>query len=75
MGIRGAPGGLLAQTKLLDQLLIFPCVLALQIVEQLAALTDQLQQTTARMMILHVGLEMIGQPVDSRSKQRDLYFR
>src|SRR5205085_6006743 len=38
------------------------------------ALADQHQEPPARVMILPVGLEVVGQAVDSLGEQRDLYF-
>src|SRR5438128_7197152 len=66
---------LLAQAKLLDQLVIFPGVPALEIVEQLATLVDHFQQAAPGMVILDVRLEVVGQPVDAGRKQGDLHFR
>ena len=46
----------------------------LQVVEQLAPLTDHAQQTAARMVILGMCLEVFGQVRDTRSQQRHLDF-
>jgi hypothetical protein len=75
IGIQWVPRKSLAQTKLLDYLMILPVVFSLEVIEHLAALADELQQPTPRMMILDVRLEVIGQPVDAGRQQRDLDFR
>src|SRR5574343_363323 len=67
--------GLFAQTETGDQGAIALDVLALQVVEQLAALGNQAQQTTAGVMILGVLLEVWGQVVDASGQQRNLDFR
>ena len=56
---------LLAQSEPLDQRAVFVRVFALQIIEKLATLADHLQQAAARMKILDVGLEVLGQAVDA----------
>ena len=58
-----------------DQLGVTVGVLALQVVEQAAALADELQQPAARVMILRVRLEMFRQVVDALAEERDLDFR
>ena len=65
---------LLAQTEAFDQAAVTREVLALVVVQQLAALADHLEQTTAGVVILGVGLEMIGQAVDAGGQQCDLNF-
>ena len=57
--------------KALDELLVAPVVLALEIVEQPAALTDH-HQATPGMEILLVRLQMIGQILDALGQDRDL---
>ena len=63
---------LLADAEPLDQLGVAVGVLALQVVEQAAALADQLQEPAAGVMILDVCLEMFGQVVDAFAEERDL---
>src|SRR5882672_4586589 len=75
IGIPWPERKLLAQAKLLDQLVIFPVVLSLEVVEDLAALAHHLQQPAPRMMVLDVRLEVVGQPVYPGRKQGDLHFR
>src|SRR5689334_4115080 len=48
--------GLLADAERVDQLAVTIDVLRLEVVEQAAALADQLEETTARVVILRVGL-------------------
>src|SRR6185436_11175483 len=66
---------LLAQAKLLDQLVILPVVLSLEVIEDLATLADHLQQSAPRMMVLDVSLEVVGEPVYPGRQQGDLHFR
>src|ERR1700675_3059777 len=66
---------LLAQAKLLDQLVIFAGILALEIIEQLAALVDHFKQAAPGVMILHVRLEVVGKSVDAGREQRNLNLR
>src|SRR5690606_15594338 len=63
------------QAELFDQALVALVVLALEIVEQAATLVDQLQQATAAVVVLLVGLEVLGQLHDARGEQGDLDFR
>jgi hypothetical protein len=55
---------LAADAELLDQRLIARLVLALDVVEQLAALGNQLEQAAAGMVVLDVALEMLGEVGD-----------
>src|SRR5574337_27842 len=63
------------QAETADQRLVALGVLALQIAEQAAAMIDHLQKTTAGMVVFLVRLEMVGQLLDARGQQRDLYLR
>src|SRR5690606_41205795 len=45
-----------------------------QVVEQLAALADHLEQATTRVVVLAVLLEVAGKSVDASGEQRDLNF-
>src|SRR4029077_5537629 len=45
----------------LDQILVAPFVGALEIIEQLAALRNELEQAASRMVVVDVRLEMLGQ--------------
>src|SRR6266487_6204415 len=66
---------LLAQSKLLDQLVILPVVLPLEVIEDLATLAHHLQQPAPRMVVFDVRLEVVGQPVYPCRKQGYLHFR
>src|SRR5437660_11579166 len=68
-------GDLLAEAKLLDQLVIFPIVLSLEVIEYLATLAHHLKQSAPRMVILAVRLDVVGKPVYPGRKQGDLHFR
>src|SRR6478752_7574356 len=57
---------------LLEQRLVARLVLLLHIVEERAAGRDQLQEAATRMVVLHVGLEMVGEVGDAFRQDRDL---
>jgi hypothetical protein len=61
-----------AQLELLGNGLVTADVLALQIFEQAAALTDHHQQPAAGAVVFLVGLQMFRQMVDPLREQRDL---
>src|SRR5262249_36098021 len=63
------------QTQALDQCVVALVVLGLEVVEQTPALADELQQAAARMMILRVALEVLGEIGDALAQDRDLDFR
>lgn len=50
-------------------------VLVLQIVEQATSLPDQFQETSPRMMILGVGLEMLSEVANALAEQGNLDLR
>src|SRR5690606_18834120 len=62
------------QFELLDQRLVARLVLALEIVKQAAALRHQSKQATARMVVLLVALEVLGQVLDALRKDGDLHL-
>lgn len=66
---------LLSQAQPRDQIVISIDVAALQIIEQAAALADQLEQTPTRMIVFLVRLEMIRQFIDPLRQQRHLHLR
>ena len=70
----GALVKLFAEAELGDQVAIAGDVLPLEIVEQRTALVDHHEKTAARVIVLRVGLEMIGQRLDSAGEDRDLDF-
>src|SRR5690606_24978462 len=55
-----------AQAQPRDQVGIALLVLALEVVQQLAALRNHHQKATTRVVVLLVGLEMLGQRRDAR---------
>src|SRR6476659_3419203 len=65
---------LLADAQTTDQLRIAFRVLALEIVEQPSALADEFEKPPARVMVLRVGLEMLGEVIDALTEERDLNF-
>src|SRR5271167_2649316 len=67
-------GTLLPDVQALDQIGVALSVLRLEVVEQPPPAADQHQQTAARMMILRVGLEVLGEVVDALAENRNLYF-
>ena len=66
---------LAAQAETLNELLVAADILALQVVEQAAALTDHDQETTTAVEVLLVGLEVFGQVADTLRQDGDLDFR
>ena len=68
------PGDLATQAELLDQRLIAIEVLALEVVEESSTLSDKLQQSATRMVILGVDLEVICQIRDALTENGHLYF-
>src|SRR5690606_32158480 len=56
-----------------DDLAVPLDVVAAQVVEQAAALADQLQEPAAGVVILRVRLEVLGQIGDALGEQRDLH--
>src|SRR5579871_3854449 len=74
-GTQSLDGVLTAKAKALDQFLVAPFVLALEVIQQAPPLADHHQQTTAGMEILFVGLEVVGEALDTLREQRHLDFR
>src|SRR3954449_7373316 len=74
-GRMGPPQWLLAKAKLGDEAGVAVLVLAAEIIQQRAALVDQHQKTAARMVVLGVGLEVLGEVLDAFGQDRDLDFR
>lgn len=63
---------LLTDAQLGDQGTIALDILLLQIVQQAAALTDHLQQTTVGVLVLGVGAHVLGEDVDALGEDGDL---
>src|SRR5690606_10696233 len=66
---------LTTQTQTTDQGAVTSSVLALQVIQQLAALVDHADQTTTGVVVLAVGLEVVLQLVDVGGQQCNLHFR
>src|SRR5690348_576974 len=66
---------LFTQTESPDDLLVSRAVGAREVLEQMVALADHLQQPATRGVILLVRAEVLGQLVDARGQDRDLHFR
>src|SRR5262245_8751429 len=64
-----------ANTQPFDQRLVTRCVDTGEVVEKLATLGHELEQSTPGMVVLDVGLEMLGKAVDAFREDRHLYFR
>ncbi len=74
-GFAAARTSLAADAEALDQRLVALFVAAFDIVEKLATLRNKLQQAAARMIILHVRLEMLCEIGDALGEDGDLNFR
>src|SRR5262249_37391960 len=64
-----------ANTQPLDQRLVTRLIDAGEIIEQLATLGHELEQSTPGMIVLDVGLEMLGEAVDALRQDRHLHLR
>src|SRR5215469_16423813 len=73
--VRLRSAGSTPEVEPVDQLLVAAGVLALEILEQAPALADHHQQATARMKILVVAAEMLGEVLDPLGQDGDLHFR
>ena len=65
---------LLAQTQLRNQSTVTLDVNLLQVLHHAAALTDHQQQTTMRVVILRMVLQMRVEVIDAGGQQRDLHL-
>ncbi len=66
---------LTSQTEAIYHFVVAFDIGALQVIQQTPSLRDHFQQAASRMVILFVGLEMLGELVDSLAQKRDLYLR
>ena len=66
---------LLSDVQLLDDCTIAVDVNLLQITEEVASVTNHLQKTAAAVVVLHVGLQVLGQAVDAVGQNSDLNLR
>ena len=62
------------QTELFDERAIGIRIAALEIIEEFAATADHAQQTSTRVVIFTVGLEVTGKLVDASSQEGYLNF-
>ena len=63
---------LFAKVQLLQQLVILWQIVPLQIIEELATARGHLEKPTARVKVLPVRAQMLGQVIDSSGEQCDL---
>ena len=63
---------LLSQSELADDRTVTLDVSLLQIVQKVSSVTDHLLQTAAAVEVLLVGLQVLGQVVDTVGEDRDL---
>jgi hypothetical protein len=66
---------LLPESKLLEYCLVTTQVLVVEVIQELFALANQLQQRTATGMVFAVGLQVFRQALDPGGKQCNLAFR
>ena len=66
---------LLPEAETLDQLVVAVGILAPEVLEQPAPPPDHLEQAAARVVVLRVRLEVLGQVGDAGRQQRDLDLR
>ena len=57
-----------------DEVLVLRLVLALEVVEELAAVVDLAEQAVAGRMVLLVGLQVLRERLDLLGEKRDLHF-
>ena len=61
-----------ADTELLDESAVLFDVAILDVLQHAAALTDEHHETTTGVVVLHVGLEMLGEVADALGQDSDL---
>src|SRR5215210_4227033 len=66
---------LLAKPEPFNESLVLVRVRALEVIEKLATPADHAKQATARVVVLHVRFEVLGEVRDTRSQKRNLDFR
>ena len=66
---------LLSQTQALDEGTVTCDILALQVCEKIASVTDHAQKTSVAVVVLLVSLQMLGKSVDAIGKNRNLNLR
>src|SRR5262245_26445014 len=65
----------LTQSQPTDHLLVPGAILPRQVLQQLIAPADQLQEPTPRRMVLLVRIKMLAQIIDPLGQQGDLHLR
>src|SRR6056297_4014315 len=65
---------LAADAEAFDEVFVTTFVLTPEVVQQLTALRDHFQKTTAAVVVFLVGLEVLGQRGDTRGEDGNLYF-
>ena len=66
---------LLSQTQALDEGTVTCDILALQVCEKIASVTDHAQKTSVAVVVLLVSLQMLGKSIDAIGKNRNLNLR
>src|SRR5262249_28964232 len=64
-----------AQAQLLDEGAVALEIRLLQVSEEPAAAAHELQEASARVMVLRMGAEMLGEVVDALGQHRELHLR
>ena len=64
-----------AELELLGNRLVPSQILAVEIIQQAAALADHHEQTAAGAVIFHIALEMLGEVVNPFGQKGDLHIR
>jgi hypothetical protein len=65
---------LFAYTELVNDLTVTVQIAFLQIVQMTTPLTDHFEETSPRMMVMLVRLQVFRQVTDTSAEQRDLHF-
>src|SRR5215831_6139754 len=68
-------GPLAANSQTLDDLLVTPLVLVLDVVEQTPAQAHHLEKAAPRVIVVFVQLEMLCEPIDALGEECDLHLR
>src|SRR5687768_3980933 len=75
LGARPSRGiALLTNAELVDDRAVALHVDLLEVIQQTAATSDQLEKPAAGVMVLRVGLEMLGQVANAVREECDLHF-
>lgn len=64
--------GLLAEAELLEKLVVFGQVLALDVIKELATAAGHLEEAAAAVEVLAMRAQVLGQVIDPGGEQRDL---